>query len=131
MEPRMKVVLAAVLALILGANGLVMLFAGPWWYSVVPGVTMTGPYNPHFVKDIGAAYLVVAGALAWRAARPTAGQGALVAAAAFLILHAFIHVADAAVGGHAGHDLIRDLGGIYLPALITAWLAWTPKRSTP
>jgi hypothetical protein len=89
----------------------------------VPGVTQTGPYNPHFVKDIGAAYLVVAGALAWRAARPAAGQGAMVAAAAFLVLHALIHVADAAGGLHMAHDLVRDLGGILLPALIAVWLA--------
>jgi len=124
----MKSILAGLLALIMGANGAVMLAAGRWWYGVVPGVTMTGPYNPHFVKDIGAAYLVAAGALAWRALRPSAGQGALAAAAAFLVLHAGIHVADAAAGGHAGHDLARDLAGIFLPALLTAWLAWPQPK---
>ena len=69
----MKRIIAGLLATVLGANGVVMLAAGGWWYGAVPGVTMTGPYNPHFVKDIGAAYLVVAGGLAWRALRP--GQG--------------------------------------------------------
>ena len=29
-------VVAAVLALVLGVNGLVMLFAGRWWYGAVP-----------------------------------------------------------------------------------------------
>jgi hypothetical protein len=126
----MKRILAALLAVILGANGVAMLAAGLWWYGAVPGVTETGPYNPHFVKDIGAIYLVVAGALAWRAQRPAAGQGALVAAAACMVLHAVIHVVDAASGHHAGHDLIRDLGGIYLPTAVTAWLAWPAKRSS-
>jgi hypothetical protein len=127
----MKRIVAGLLAVMMGANGAVMMVAGLWWYHAVPGVTQTGPYNPHFVKDIGAAYLVVAGALAWRAVRPLAGQGALVAAAVFLGLHAGIHVVDASCGGHMVHDLGRDFAGVFLPALATAWLAWpsTLKRS--
>src|SRR5438876_5844599 len=124
----MKSVTAGVLALILGVNGAVMLFAGRWWYAAVPGVTGTGPYNPHFVKDIGAAYLVVGAALAWLAARPSsAARGAVAAAAAFLALHAFIHVADALAGMHMAQDFVRDLGGIYLPAVLAVWLAWPIK----
>ena len=119
----MKRILAGLLAVFLGANGAVMLAAGPWWYRAVPGVTMTGPYNPHFVKDIGAAYLVVAGSLAWRALRPAAGQGALVASAAFLLLHSGVHIADAAMGMNMGGDLIRDFAGVFAPALLAAWLA--------
>ncbi|HEX7761261.1 MAG TPA: hypothetical protein VF459_17270 [Caulobacteraceae bacterium] len=126
----MKRGLAGFLALVLGLNGLAMLFAGLWWYGAVPGVVTTGPYNPHFVKDIGAAYLVCAAALAWRAMRPDAGQGALAAAAGFLVLHAGIHVADAAVCGNAVAALIRDLPGIFVPALITAWLALPAKART-
>ena len=59
----------AVLALALGVNDLAMLFAGLWWYGVVPGVTASGPFNSHFVRDIGAAYLVTAGGLGWSAWR--------------------------------------------------------------
>ncbi len=124
----MKRGLAGFLTLVLAGNGLAMMFAGLWWYGVVPGVVLTGPYNPHFVKDVGAAYLVCAGALAWRAAKPEAGQGALVAAAAFLMLHVFVHIADAAVCGDAVAALIRDFPGVFVPALITAWLAMPAKR---
>ena len=120
----MKRIVAAILAFVLGANGVVMLVAGPWWYGVVPGVTATGPFNPHFVMDIGAAYLVVAGALAWWLFRPGPAHGAAVAAAAFLGLHALIHVADALMSGHAAVDLARDSIGIFLPALAGAWIAW-------
>jgi hypothetical protein len=116
-------IIALVLAVILGANGLAMLFAGLWWYGVVPGVTATGPYNPHFVRDIGAAYLVVAGGLAWFAARPREGWPALVAAAAFLTLHAAIHVFDAVCGTRPLADFARDFAGIYLPALIALTFA--------
>ncbi len=117
-----EAVLAAALALVMGANGLIMLFAGPWWYGVVPGVTATGPFNPHFVKDIGAAYLVVGaslGAFAWRPAR---AFSALIAAAAFLTLHGAIHIGDALASPTCGHDLVRDLPDIFLPALISLGL---------
>src|SRR5205814_7375556 len=91
-------IISVLLAAVLGANGLAMLFAGLWWYGVVPGVTATGPYNPHFVRDIGAEYLVVGVSLAAFAWRPREAWPALVAAAAFLTLHAGIHVFDAACG---------------------------------
>ncbi|MGZ6015238.1 MAG: hypothetical protein ACXWKO_07470 [Phenylobacterium sp.] len=116
-------ILAAILAPVLGANGLVMLFAGLWWYGVVPGVTATGPYNPHFVRDIGAAYLVVGASHAAFAWRPHAAWPALAAAAAFLTLHAAIHVFDAVCGVRPVADVVRDFAGVYLPALVTLALA--------
>jgi hypothetical protein len=111
-------ILAAILGLILGANGLAMLFAGLWWYGAVPGVIATGPYNPHFVRDIGAAYLVVGASLAAFAIRPRDAWPAVAAAAAFLSLHAAIHVFDAVCGTRPLSDVIRDFAGVYLPALI-------------
>jgi hypothetical protein len=119
----MKRALAALLAVVMGGNGLAMLFAGPRWYVSVPGVTATGPYNAHFIKDIGATYLVVTLGLVWFAARPRQGWAALVAGATFLVLHGFIHIADAIQSPVCGHDLVRDLPGIFVPALIAAGLA--------
>lgn len=116
-------ILAAALAALLALNALAMLFASFWWYGAVPGVTATGAYNPHFVRDIGAAYLVVAGGLAWFAWRPVQGWPALVAAAAFLTLHAAIHVFDASCSADPAANLLRDLPGVYLPALIAAAIA--------
>ena len=125
----LKRVLAAILALTMGGNGVAMLAAGRWWYGAVPGVTRTGPFNPHFVKDIGAAYLVAGAAFAWLAARATpAARGAAAAAAAFLGLHAAVHLAEAA-GAPAGlADLARDFPGVFLPALLAAWTAATPYQ---
>lgn len=110
--------IAAGLGLILAANGLAMLFAGLWWYGVLPGVTATGPYNPHFVRDIGAAYLVAGASLAAFAWRPRAAWPAVMAAAAFLTLHAAIHVFDAVCGTRPLADMTRDFAGVYLPAFI-------------
>ena len=53
-------ILLVLLAALLGANALTQLAAPLWWYDAVPGVPATGAYNPHFVRDIGAAYLVAA-----------------------------------------------------------------------
>lgn len=119
----MSRILAAALGLILGLNGLAMLFAGLWWYGVVPGVTATGPYNPHFVRDIGAAYLVVGASLAAFAWRPREAWPAVVASAGFLTLHAAIHVFDAVCGTKPLADMVRDFSGVYLPALVTLALA--------
>lgn len=122
-------IVSAVLGAALAANGLVMLFAGLWWYGAVPGVTATGPYNPHFVRDIGAAYLVTGASLCAFAARPRQAWPALAPAAAFLTLHAAIHIFDAACGAHPLADVLRDAGGVYAPAVVAVVLALRPQRS--
>lgn len=124
----MKRIVAGLLALLLGANALAQLFSPLWWYGVVPGVTETGPFNPHFVQDIGAAYLVTALGLAWFAWKGRAAWPALVGATAFLVLHAAIHLVGAA-HPHGLHDLARDLPGVFLPALLCLWLAARPERA--
>lgn len=110
-------------------NGLVMLAAGRWWYGAVPGVTGTGPFNPHFVKDIGAAYLVAGAAFAWLALRKSpAARGAAAAGAAFLALHAGIHLATA-IGAPMGlADLARDFPGVILPAVVAVWIVAAPYQ---
>ncbi len=119
--------IAALLGGGLAVNALIQLARPLAWYDAVPGVPLTGPFNPHFVRDIGMAYLVVALGLVWFAARPRQGWPALVCAAAFLCLHAAIHVGDASCGGSAWRDLVRDFPGVFLPALITAWIVWAAR----
>ena len=69
----MRGLVASILGLGLAANGLTMLAAPVNWYAMVPGVVDTGPFNPHFVRDIGVAYFVTGGSLVglakWPAAR--------------------------------------------------------------
>ena len=54
----MQRLIAAILAIPTLFNGLTMLVAAPFWYASVPGASGTGPFNPHFVQDIGVAFLV-------------------------------------------------------------------------
>ena len=101
------------------ANGAWMLLAPESWYHGLPaGVPDTGPFNHHFVQDIGAAYMTVGVALAFAAARPAYRRGAAVVAALFFTLHAVVHVADLLTGRlDTGHWLL-DLPGVFLPAII-------------
>lgn len=111
-------IVAAVMAAAFVANGAVMLAAPLGWYDAVPGVPATGPFNAHFVRDIGAVYLMGAASLAWFAWRPRQGWPALAATALWLVLHALVHIYDAACGSSFAADLRRDLVGVYLFAAI-------------
>ncbi|HLH11589.1 MAG TPA: hypothetical protein VKV77_06900 [Methylovirgula sp.] len=120
----MRSLAAAILGLGLAANGIVMLAVPSDWYASIPGVSGTGPFNAHFIRDIGAAYLVAGSALAWFALRGTARPAAQ-AAAGFLALHAAIHIWDAAAGREHVHQLILADGAlVLLPSLLAIWIAW-------
>jgi uncharacterized protein YjeT (DUF2065 family) len=125
----MRVAVAWIVGLGLIANGLAMLGGPRDWYGLVPGVDQTGPFNSHFVRDIGAAYLVAGAALIWfaidREARPAAQ-----AAAAFLALHALVHLWDAAAGREHVHQLLVDLPTVFAPPVLAIWIAWRPRFRT-
>jgi len=116
--------IAAILAVFNGLNGLVMLFASSRWWESVPGVPETGPYNPHFVQDVGAAFLVAGLALGARAWRP-AYWPAAVAGSAFLVVHAVIHLVLMA-SGH-DHHAAANLAAVVLPAALAVYAAF-PAR---
>jgi uncharacterized protein YjeT (DUF2065 family) len=123
----MRELAAWIVGIGLAVNGLIMLGFPAEWYACVPGVADTGPFNPHFVRDIGAAYVVAGSALIWfarnRNARPAAQAGA-----AFLLLHALVHLWDAAAGREHGHQLLVDLPTVFLPPALAIWIAWMPLR---
>ena len=110
-------------------NGLFMLLDAERWYGLV--AAGTGPFNVHFVRDIGAAYLTAGVALVWAARRP-ALRGPLAATAAlFLGLHALTHVFEVATGVTSPGHLLEDLPGVHLPALLIGWLAVASLRRPP
>ncbi len=122
-----KRILAAVLGVGGALNGVFMLMDGPRWYDSVPGLPHTGPFNPHFVADIGAAYLVASLALIARAWRPRYWPAA-VAGAAFMVAHALIHVADIAMERTGNPNV--DVWLVIVPAALAAWVAW-PSKGEP
>jgi len=101
------------------ANALWML-AGPmhWYHEIPAGVPDTGPFNPHFVRDIGCAFLTVGIALIW-AARSTSMRLPLAAiATVFLVAHALLHIYDTVVGNLPSSHWVLDFAGVYLPAIV-------------
>jgi hypothetical protein len=122
-ESAMRKVLAWLVGLLLAANGLFMLGDPPAWYDAVPGVAMTGPLNPHFVRDIGCAYLTAGAALIWFAVDARAHWAAF-AGGVFLALHALVHLTDAASGRETAHGLLSDLLPVFAPPAVALWLAW-------
>jgi hypothetical protein len=124
----MRGIPAWVLGLGLAINGLIMLGLPDVWYDRLPGVAGTGPLNEHFVRDIGAAYLVAGAAFVWFAIEQPARPAAQ-AAAMFLFLHALVHLWDAAVGREHVHQvLLIDLPLIFAPALLAIFIAWPLAR---
>lgn len=114
---------AGLLGLFNTANGLRMVLAPLAWYSITPGVTATGPYNPHFVIDVGLAYLVGGIAFLAFAWRPRLRLVAL-GASGFLVMHGLFHLS------HALHGPLATAGvdvGVAIPALLGLALCW-PRR---
>ena len=107
------------------ANVLWML-AGPMhWYTDVPAaVPDTGPFNPHFVRDIGCAFLTAGVALVAADRVPRHRVPLAATAGLFLFAHAVLHAYDTLTGA-LGHDhWLLDLPGVYLPGLLIPWIAW-------
>ena len=118
--------LLGLIAMMTVANGAKMLFDGLGWYDAVPGVHDTGPYNPHFVQDIGLAFIVAGGALLAAVWRPSLWPAA-VTGAAFLIAHAGLHLVGITRG--EDHHAALDVGLIVVPSLVALWASLPSKEA--
>jgi hypothetical protein len=107
-------------------NGLYMLMAPEAWYAAVPGVSAAGPFNHHFIVDIGLVFLA-SGAAMLAALRP--GHTAAVLAltgSVWPALHALFHIWEWFNGhmpGTAQLWLSEGLGVVFVGFLGLA-LAW-------
>lgn len=112
------------------ANGLFMLVSPDSWYLAVPGVTTTGPFNQHFVRDIGLVFIFVGTSLVAGAAKQRFRLLLWALPTVWLCGHALFHFWEVAVG-ISGHSAIaRDFSAVTLPAIIglvlTVWAASAP-----
>lgn len=111
------------------ANGLWMqLDAAGWFARVAPDVA---PFNVHFVRDVGAAYLATGAALVAAALRPAWRVPLVATALVFHGLHALGHVRESASGELASFHWLADLPGVHLPALVLLALLVTQARRPP
>jgi hypothetical protein len=111
------------------ANALWML-AGPMhWYTELPAaVPDTGPFNPHFVRDIGCAFLAVGAALVWAFFRPRDRFPLVTIGGLFLAAHAVLHAYDTLRGALGHEHWLLDLPGVYLPGILIPVIAYRIYR---
>jgi len=124
--------------LVMGAGSLLnaawMLLAPAHWYARLPAaVPDFGPFNVHFVRDIGCAFFTVGVALVWAARRAALRFPLVAVAAVFFGAHAVLHVRDTLAGVVEVHHWLLDAPGVYLPAvvLVIAAFAAAPEEKTP
>jgi uncharacterized protein YjeT (DUF2065 family) len=116
----------------LSVNGLFMLVAPLAWYELVPGVTDTGFFNQHFIRDIGIIQLFLGLAFGVGLVVPDRRVGLWGAATLWLTAHAVFHFWEVAVGICSPSAIPRDFPAVTLPAIIgivlTLW-AITHRRA--
>lgn len=100
------------------ANGIFMLVAPENWYFAVPGVTTTGPFNQHFVRDIGLIFSFIGAAFLLGVARPDLRIVLWAAPTLWLAGHALFHFWEVAVGICSASVIPRDFPAVTLPAIL-------------
>jgi uncharacterized protein YjeT (DUF2065 family) len=122
--------LAVVLGVAMIANGIFMLVAPADWYVAIPGVTATGPFNQHFLRDIGLIFLLLGGAFLVGAAQPHLRVALWAAPSIWLSGHALFHLWEVAVGICSPSVIPRDFPAVSLPAIIGIGLTfWAIHQS--
>lgn len=125
--------LGRVLAVCYGMIGLGSLATALWmiarpaaWYTSFPGVTQTGPFNVHFVRDIGVTLAIMALLLLWSATRPGRSRGTHVLVTAYFLGHAAVHIAGWLNGTLPAAHWYQDIVGVLLPAVLLGVFALPP-----
>lgn len=119
--PKWQRLAGALLALLFILIAVQMLFQPEDWYKNTAGVPETGPMNAHFIRDIGAAFLMSGAAFALFAIRKISWEVVAVGAV-FPGIHGGIHAYGLLVG-HSHASLAVDFFGVVVPGLLAALLA--------
>ncbi len=104
-------------------GGWMLLFPQSWYTNLPADVPHTGPFNAHFVRDLGVAFLVSGVAFAWSARNIDRSYPVHVGLTIFFTGHAVIHLVDIASGHLPATHWLVDTPGVFLPALLMILLA--------
>ena len=108
----------AILGAVTLINGLEMLLAPGYWYSLVPGVSETGPLNTHLVADAGTFNIPIGLGLILASRDPYRHVVVIAIAAGAGLLHSLLHLYSHAAGYLSVEHLTTEVLGIYLPTAI-------------
>lgn len=130
MKERIMVATALVLGFIMLGNAAWQLVAPQGWYWAIPGVPDRGPFNQHFVRDLGIIYALTGIGLILGALRPEQRCGYWWAPTAWLCAHALLHTWEVVAGICGPASLVEDFAGVTLPALATLVLLVNARRAS-
>ena len=92
------------------------------FYENAPGVIDTGPYNMHFVRDVGFAFTVSALGLAWGLRHKL--KPLILFGTAWLAIHGLFHFVLWLMHDHPTSDTaIIDVVLVVIPAVVLTYLA--------
>lgn len=118
------------LAVTSGANAIWMLVSpGTWYHDLPAAIPDTGPFNAHFIRDIGIAFVTVTVAFAWAAFEPRWRAPLVAVATVFVAGHALLHLVDTLRGELDADHWLLDFPGVFLPALVLVPVALRLLRS--
>ena len=124
----MAKIILVLIAVIYALNALLMWFAPQYWYETTPGVSMMGPFNLHFIRDVALTYLMASGAFIWAVRRDIRIVGFV--GAAWPCMHALFHIQIWIARGLPLDDITAtNLIAIQLPAWGALYLVTKLRRS--
>jgi hypothetical protein len=106
--------------------GLLSFFNGSWmlvspesWYTDLPaGVPDTGPYNGHFIRDLGLVFVMIAFGFFWCTHRPSRSWPVLFVITIFFSGHAVLHLLDLFTSRLPHSHWTMDTPAVFLPAAL-------------
>jgi hypothetical protein len=115
------------------ANGVLMILFSEQWYLCLITPERAALFNPHFVIDVGSAYVTVGVALLWAALRPAYAFPLVTMGLLFSLLHAGNHLYEYLSFGNPTRYIAIELLGIWGPVVVLGWLsrALKPRGALP
>ena len=126
---KLGIAIAFLLGLATLSNGVFMTIAPEPWYWAVPGVPDRGPFNQHFVRDIGFIYLLIGAAFFYGALYTRYQFQLWLIPTGWLTLHAIFHIWEVIVGICGPESLLEDFAGVTLPAILSFVLLVICRRN--
>lgn len=129
--PILVLAMVGVNVVFLSVNGLLMLAVPEAWHDSVPGITQTGMFDQHFIRDSGLIQLFFGLAFYVGMRHPARRIELWTAATLWLTAHAGLHLWEAAVGIYASSAILWELSTVSLPTVFGAVLtAWAIKNAS-
>ncbi|BBN81493.1 hypothetical protein PA25_14780 [Pseudoalteromonas sp. A25] len=115
---------AAIMGVLSLANGIFMVISPEPWYWAVPGVAERGPFNQHFIRDLGFIYGLIGSSYLCGLLYISQRVALWCLSSAWLVCHAIFHIWEIWVGICGPEFFLIDFGGVTLPALVSVGLVY-------